>query len=69
MSYEVIPLLIIPHSPLFSIIIVFVSLLFLFYHKDTFDIGCNYQAEVDNKMYHVVHDNNWLNLTLPDIAN
>ena len=34
----------------------------LFYHDNNVDVGCYYQVESDNTMYHVVHYNHWLNL-------
>ena len=41
----------------------------LFYDVDTVDVGYNQQvAEVDNTMYHVIHNNYWLNLTLNKIV-
>ena len=42
----------------------------LFYDDDTVDVSYNQQVvEVDNIMYHVVHDNHWLNLTINNISN
>ena len=39
------------------------------YYDDTVEVGYNqHVVEVDNMMYHVVHDNHWLNLTLHKIA-
>ena len=45
------------------------DLVVLLYHENTVNVGYNYQVEVDNTMYHVVHDNHWLILTLHNIAN